>query len=118
MMSGGVVPVGNCLSKVWEMAVTCASAISILAFGWKKILMTAMPLSVWLSVCSISLTVVVKTRSNGVVMRPSKSEDASPVYWKTTETIGMLMFGKMSTGVSRMASALRMSSSKAATMKV
>ena len=45
------------------MAVTCAVAASILAPGWKKILMTAMPVSDWLSMCSMSLTVVVSARS-------------------------------------------------------
>ena len=63
MMKGGVVPGGACRSTVWEMAVTCAVAASIFAPGWKKILITEMPVSVWLSVCSMSLTVVVRARS-------------------------------------------------------
>ena len=60
MISGGVVPGGNCLSSVCEMAVTCATAVSIFAPGWKKTLMTAMPCSDWVSMCSMSLTVVVR----------------------------------------------------------
>ena len=40
MMNGGVVPGGICLRTVCEIAVTCAVAASILAPGWKKILMT------------------------------------------------------------------------------
>jgi len=63
MMKGGVVPGGACLSELCEMAVTCAVAASIFAPGWKKILMTAIPVSVWLSMCSMSLTVVVRPRS-------------------------------------------------------
>ncbi len=63
MMNGGVVPGGICRSTVCEMAVTCAVAASMLAPGWKKILMTAMPVSDWLSMCSMSLTVVVSPRS-------------------------------------------------------
>ena len=47
----------------WEMAVTCAVAASILAPGWKKIFTTDTPVSDWLSMCSISLTVVVSARS-------------------------------------------------------
>ena len=35
MMLGGVVPTGKGRSRVWEMAVTCASASSTLALGWK-----------------------------------------------------------------------------------
>jgi hypothetical protein len=45
------------------MAVTCANAASIFADGWKKTLMTQTPLNDWLSMCSMSLTVVVSARS-------------------------------------------------------
>ena len=47
----------------WEMAVTWAVAASIFAPGWKKIFITETPVSDWLSMCSMSLTVVVRTRS-------------------------------------------------------
>ncbi len=46
-----------------EIAVTCAVAASMCAPGWKKILTTATPVSDWLSMCSMSLTVVVRARS-------------------------------------------------------
>jgi hypothetical protein len=41
MINGGNVPGGNCHRAVWEMAVTCALAVSRLAFGWRKILTIA-----------------------------------------------------------------------------
>ena len=41
---GGNVPGGMMRSSVWAMAVTCASAISTLAFGWKYTRMTETPL--------------------------------------------------------------------------
>ena len=68
--------------------------------------------------CSMSLTVVVSTRSKGPVMRSPNSLAGIPVYWNTMETTGMLMFGKMSTGVLRITSGLASSSSSAATMNV
>ena len=63
MMNGGVVPGGIERTAVCEIAVTCATASSMCAPGWKKILMTEMPVSDWLSMCSMSLTVVVRPRS-------------------------------------------------------
>ena len=63
MTSGGVAPGGSCLSSVCEIAVTCAVAASIFALGWKKIFTTPTPASDWLSMCSMSLTVVVSARS-------------------------------------------------------
>jgi len=46
MMNGGVAPGGIERTTACETAVTCAVAPSILAPGWKKILITATPLSV------------------------------------------------------------------------
>ena len=63
MMSGGVVPGGSCRSCVCAIAATCAIAVSMFALGWKKTLMTAMPRSDCDSMCSMSLTVVVRPRS-------------------------------------------------------
>ena len=68
--------------------------------------------------CSMSLTGVVSTRSNGPVMRSPNCEAGIPVYWNTMETTGMSMFGKMSLGVLMIASVPAMSSSSAATMNV
>ena len=63
MTSGGVVPGGIVRSTVWAMAVTCDTAASMCAFGWKKTFTTEMPASVCDSMCSMSLTVVVTARS-------------------------------------------------------
>ena len=63
MMNGGVVPGGIERMAACEIAVTCAVAASIFAPGWKKIFNTAMPVSDWLSMCSMSFTVVVRKRS-------------------------------------------------------
>ena len=49
--------------------------------------------------CSMSLTVVVSARSNGVMMRPAIWSGGRPWYCKATAMIGMLMLGKMSTGM-------------------
>ena len=65
MISGGVAPGGSCLSKVCEIAVTCALAVAILTEGWKKILTMPNVVYEFASICSISLTVVVSARSNG-----------------------------------------------------
>ena len=79
MMSGGVVPGGSGRSSVCEIAVTCATAASMLAPGWKKTLITPTPASDWLSMCSMSLTVVVIARSKIVTMRFSISSGDSPL---------------------------------------
>jgi hypothetical protein len=57
------------LISVCEIAVTWALAVRMSTLGWKKILMTPKPLKELASMCSMSLTVVVRARSNGVVMR-------------------------------------------------
>src|SRR5437867_3046767 len=63
MMSGGVMPAGSWRRIVCETAVTWALAVSRLAFGCKKILTIAWPLTVVDSRCSMLSTVVVRTRS-------------------------------------------------------
>ena len=68
--------------------------------------------------CSMSLTVVVNTRSNGPVMRSPNCDAGIPVYWNTMETTGMSMFGKISLGVRTIANAPAISSSSAATTNV
>ncbi len=72
------------------------------AFGCRKILTIAWPLTVVDSMCSMLSTVVVRTRSNCVVMRPSISSGFRPVNCQATAITGMSMFGKMSVGVRRM----------------
>ena len=56
-------PGGSERNCVCDSAVTSAIASSIFAFGWKKILTTAMPFSDVDSMCSISLTAVDSPRS-------------------------------------------------------
>ncbi len=56
-------PAGIALSTVCEIEVTCAVAVRMSTLGWKKILTMPMPLSEVLSTCSMSLTVVDRTRS-------------------------------------------------------
>ena len=76
------------------------------------------PLTVVDSMCSMLSTVVVRTRSNPVVMRPSISSGFRPVNCQATAITGMLMFGKMSVGVRRMATGLAIRIKSASTMNV
>ena len=62
-MNGGWVPGGSWRSCDCAEAVTCATASSMFAPGWKNTLTTAMPRSDCDSTCSMSLTVVVRLRS-------------------------------------------------------
>ena len=78
MISGGVMPGGNCRSTVCEMAVTCAVAASMRVPGWKNTFTMPKPTMVWLSMCSMPLTVVESVRSKFVVMRRSTSSAGSP----------------------------------------
>ena len=68
--------------------------------------------------CSISLTVVVSERSNGVVMRPDIWSGGRPVYCQTTPITGIRISGKMSAGVRRAASGPTINRSSASTTKV
>ena len=70
------------------------------------------------SMCSMSLTVVVSARSNGVVMRPPIWSGGSPVYCHATPITGMSMFGKMSVGVRSAASGPMIRISRASTTNV
>jgi hypothetical protein len=63
MTRGGVVPGGIDRRTVCATAVIWATAASTFTRGWKKVLTTEMPASVWDSMCSTSLTVVGNTRS-------------------------------------------------------
>src|SRR5271155_2561679 len=99
MISGGVAPGGNIRSRVWLIAVTCATACSILTLGWKKTLMTAKPGYEIDSWCSMSLTVVFIARSLIVTKRRSISCGGKPAYDQITLTTGISIFGKMSFGM-------------------
>ena len=68
--------------------------------------------------CSISLTVVVSARSNGVVMRPDIWSGGNPVYCQTTPITGIRISGKMSVGVRSAASGPMIRISSASTTKV
>ncbi len=63
MISGGCMPGGRLRSCAVPTATTSATAIGMLAFGWKKILMMDMPFNERDSMCSMSLTVAVIRRS-------------------------------------------------------
>jgi len=73
MIIGGVMPGGRPRTVDWQIAVICAMAMSIFTFGWKNTLITAIPLRDWDSMCSMSLTVVVRPRSLMVTMREAIS---------------------------------------------
>jgi hypothetical protein len=64
------------------------------------------------------LTLVVSERSKIETMRVSISEGARPVYVQITLMTGMLMLGKMSTGVRSKTTGLIRSSTKENTMNV
>ena len=80
--------------------------------------MTPTPNSDWLSMCSMSLTEVVSTRSLMRMMRCSISSAGMPVYCQTTLTTGMLISGKMSVDMRLMATRLTATISSAITTKV
>jgi hypothetical protein len=69
MMSGGRMPGGSWRSADCSWETICATAVGMLAPGWKNTLMTAMPFSDCDSMCSMSLTVVVRLRSFCAVIR-------------------------------------------------
>ncbi len=69
MTSGGVMPGGSWRSWACSIATTCAIAVWMFAVGWKKTLMIVMPASDVDSMCSMSLTVVVRLRSFCAAMR-------------------------------------------------
>src|SRR5207247_1530010 len=90
----------------------------MLASVWKKTRISPTPASDCDSMCSMLLTVVVIARSEMVTMRPSTSFGESPVNCQRIEMTGMLISGKMSTGVRAMVSTPPMAISIAITMNV
>ena len=68
--------------------------------------------------CSISLTVVVSARSNWVTMRPAICSGGNPVYPQIVAITGILISGKISTGVRQAASGPRIRRSRARTTNV
>src|ERR1700746_2639189 len=104
MISGGVVPWGNCFNWVCELAVICARALSMLAVGCRKTLTTAIPFRDCDSICPMSSTLVVRLRSVIEMIRSAMSCGARPLNVQMMLTTGILMFGKMSVGVRTMAS--------------
>src|SRR6266567_8728845 len=99
IISGGVVPGGRPRTMTCMLAVTCESAVWMFAPWRKKILTTPTPFTDCDSMCSISLTVIVVTRSELLTMRSAISLGAKPLKFQTMLMTGMLMSGKMSTGV-------------------
>src|ERR1700723_4508898 len=118
MMNGGGGPGGSERNCTWLIEVTSATALPMSTCGWKKILMTAMPLSDCDSMCSMSLTVVVMPRSLLKTMRVDISWAERPVYCHTTVTTGMLILGKMSVGIDVMLNTPRIMIKNAKTAKV
>src|SRR5687768_5778593 len=102
MMNGGCIPGGMVRMTVFAVAASCDTALSIFAPGWKKTLMTVIPLTDCDSMCSMSFTDVVNARSDTVEIRRSISSGGSPLYCQITETTGMSISGKMSVGVRKM----------------
>src|SRR5580698_4628901 len=118
MMNGAAVPGGRLWSWLCEMLVTWALALSMLAPGWRNVLMMARPLRVIDSVCSMLLTTVVMLRSTFVVIRPSISSAFMPVYCQMEARTGMSMLGKMSVGVREITKGLIRRIRSANTIKV
>ncbi|OIQ76633.1 hypothetical protein GALL_416820 [mine drainage metagenome] len=56
-------PGGICFNTVCEIEVTCAVAVRMSTFGWKKILTMPYPINDCDSIWSISLTVELNCRS-------------------------------------------------------
>src|ERR1700680_707062 len=88
------------------------------AVGCRNTLTTATPFNDCDSICSMLLTLVVRERSKIETMRVSISEGTRPVYVQMTLMTGMLMLGKMSTGVRSRTTGLIRSSTRENTMNV
>ena len=71
-------PGGSWRSCACSIATTCAIAVWMFAVGWKKTLMTVMPFSDVDSMCSMSLTVVVRLRSFCAAIRCPISVAGNP----------------------------------------
>src|SRR3981189_2368854 len=118
MTKGGVMPGGNCFKPTWDSAMTSEMAPLISAVGCKKILITATPLYDCDSMCSTLFTSVVTDRSKIDTMRVSISEGTSTLYVQMTLITGMLMLGKISTGVRSRTTGQVSSRTRESTMKV
>src|ERR1700686_1918048 len=97
---------------------TSEIAPSIFALGCKNTLITATPFNDCDSICSMLLTLVVRERSKMETIRVSISVGAKPVYVQMTLMTGMLMLGKISTGVRSSTTGQIRSSTTDNTMKV
>src|SRR5580700_5335341 len=117
-MDGGVMPVGSECRTAWDVAASCATAAFTLAPAWKKTLMMERPGRDCDSICSMSLTEVVKERSQRMVTTSAISSGEMPEYVQMTETTGMSMLGKMSVGMRTMAMPPSATMSSAMTTKV
>jgi hypothetical protein len=80
--------------------------------------MTPTPFSDCDSMCSMSLTVVVMPRSELETMRSAISLGAMPVKFQMTLITGILISGKMSTGVRRSTNGITKMMTSAITTKV
>jgi hypothetical protein len=116
--SGGVMPGGSWRTCDCMIDTTCASAVWMFAVGWKNTLMTVMPASERDSMCSMSLTVVVRPRSLWPAMRCPISCALSPLYDQMIVITGMSISGKMSTAILRSVNGVASRISIAITMNV
>src|SRR5229473_7920102 len=90
----------------------------ISAVGCRNTLTTATPFNDCDSICSMLLTLVVRDRSKIETIRVSISVGTRPVYVQMTLMTGILMLGKISTGVRSRTTGLINSSTKDNTMNV
>src|SRR5580704_7016583 len=97
---------------------TAEIAPLISAEGWRNTFTTATPFSDCDSMCSMPLTVVVSDRSKIETMRLDISDGTRPVYVQMTLITGMLIAGKMSTGVRSSMTGLIRNNRSASTMNV
>src|ERR1700686_585987 len=88
------------------------------AVDCKNTLTTATPFNDCDSICSMLFTLVVRERSKIETIRVSISDGTRPVYVQITLMTGMLMLGKMSTGVRSRTTGLIRSSTSENTMNV
>src|SRR5580704_17289273 len=90
----------------------------ISAVGCRNTLITATPFNDCDSICSMLLTIVVSDRSKIETTRVSISAGGRPEQLQITLTTGMLMLGKISTGVRSRTTGLIRSSTRENAMNV
>jgi hypothetical protein len=113
-----VIPGGSWRTCDCMIETTWASAVWMFAVGWKNTLITVIPASERDSMCSMSLTVVVRPRSLCPAIRWPISCALRPLYDQMIVITGMSISGKMSTAMLRRAKGVASTISIAMTMNV